>query len=159
MNGCKQIELSLIHGSLNNDCNFVYNDSRYVTTKHYLNLSNITFNKSSTNESKIYLCYFDKNYNFVKREEVNVSSSGSNSVNIDSSYYVKFSTPSNFNNTLKAYQCNVGIGSMSNELAFGSVNFLDTISTLIPFVIILIGFGLGFTLLKRLIKKSSKGSA
>lgn len=46
---------------------------------------------------------------------------------------------------------------ITSSLQSGSTSFFDSVSVIIPFIIIMIGFALGFNLLKNLISKSSKG--
>lgn len=157
MNNCKEVGLDLVSGSLNASCNFINSSDSYVTSKYYLNLSKITFTRSSSGTANIILCRYDKNYNFVSRDLIEYSGAGDKEINLDPNYYVKFAVRSGLRYSLKGYQCNIGIGSMSNELAFGSVKYNDTIGVIIPFVIIIIGFALGYSLLKKLIYKGNKG--
>ena len=51
-----------------------------------------------------------------------------------------------------------GMQNINADLSNGSTAFLDTVSVIIPFIVIMIIFALGFNFLNNLISKSSKGS-
>lgn len=160
MNNCSQRYLDFQDGNLNTSCEPIENNNYFYTSTGYINLSKISFTRNSLNTSSpvIYVCKYDKNMNSLGRESLASGlSAGDYTYDLDPNYLYKIAYNHTRIDNLKFYQCNVGVGSMSNELAFGTLKFNDTVSVIIPFVIIIIGFALGYALLKKLIYKGSKG--
>lgn len=163
-NSCKNLNLTYEHGAYYNDsCSAVAGSDNYLLNG-VLNLNRIEFDYSYGHLGQAFvLCTYglDKKLVSVTRyseRQQNVVD-GHNIITLNPSYYYKFSfSPNSFTN-VEGYSCNAGIGSMSNDLAGGMFTSLwEHVSFVIPFTIALIGFALGYFFLRKVIKKSSKGS-
>lgn len=163
-NSCKNLNLTYKHGAYyNNNCSAVAGGDNYLLNE-VLNVNRIEFDYAGGHSgTALVLCTYglDKKLISVSRysEKQNNIVDGHNVITLNPSYYYKFSfSPSSFTN-VEGYSCNAGIGSMSNDLASGMFTSLwDHVSFVIPFIIVLIGFALGYFFLRKVIKKSSKGS-
>lgn len=163
MNGCKEVNFSFTPGSYfaGDTCNIIDNPNSNYTSSYYLNLSKFNYERtSSATGGAIRICKYDMNKEPLGMVYNSLDNTiGEFSVDLDPNYLYRISYYSGRFSNLKGYQCNVGIGSMANELAFGKLTFLDEIGTIIPFVIPLIAFALGFLLLKKMIKRGNQGHA
>lgn len=164
MDNCKNVNINWINGYYSSsDCSIVDSNNSRRATSDYINLSKLDFNRtSSTSNGVIILCRYDIFNNLVSIERLTARdyTQGYNSVQLNENYKYKISYSAITFDNVKAYKCSSNIGTMSNELAFGTGNSLFTnLGDIVPFFIVLIGFALGFWFLKNIIRKGQKGQS